>query len=48
VDLDEDDKKKLNDYIEENRIICEKLVNVRFGFFFVCVRKRSSILNCLG
>ncbi len=41
VDLDEDDKKKLNDYIEENRIICEKLVNVRFGFFCVCMCERE-------
>ncbi len=32
VELEEEDKKKLNDYIEENRIICEKIVEV--GSFF--------------
>jgi hypothetical protein len=30
VDLQEDDRKKLNDFIEENRIICEKMINVGF------------------
>jgi hypothetical protein len=30
VELEEEDRKKLNDYIEENRIICEKIVEVRF------------------
>lgn len=29
VELDEEDKKKFNEYIEENRIICEKIVEVR-------------------
>ncbi len=30
VDLQDEDRKKLNEYIEDNRIICEKIVNVRF------------------
>ncbi len=33
VELEEEDKKKLNDYIEENRIICEKIVEVGSSFF---------------
>lgn len=28
VELDENDRKKLNDYVEENRIICDKIINV--------------------
>jgi hypothetical protein len=38
VELQEEDKKKLNEYIEDNRIICEKMVDVRF---LLRVRKRS-------
>jgi hypothetical protein len=37
VELEDEDKKKLNDYIEDNRIICEKIVDVRFYF----IRTRS-------
>jgi hypothetical protein len=37
VELQDEDKKKLNDYIEDNRIICEKIVDVRFCF----VKKKS-------
>ncbi len=33
VDLQEEDRKKLNDYIEQNRIICEKIVEVGICFF---------------
>ncbi len=33
VDLQEEDRKKLNDYIEQNRIICEKIVEVGIWFF---------------
>ncbi|CAF1354600.1 unnamed protein product [Rotaria sordida] len=29
VDLQDDDRKKLNEYIEENRLICEKIVNIK-------------------
>lgn len=35
VELDEEDKKKFNEYIEDNRIICEKIVAVRFDYRIV-------------
>ncbi len=38
MELQEEDKKKLNEYIEDNRIICEKMVDVRF---LLLVRKKS-------
>ena len=31
VELDEEDKKKFNEYIEDNRIVCEKIVEVRIS-----------------
>jgi hypothetical protein len=32
VELEEEDRKKLNDYIEDNRIICTKMLDVRLLF----------------
>ena len=30
VELQDEDRKKLNDYIEENKIICAKIIDVSF------------------
>ncbi|CAF4885546.1 unnamed protein product, partial [Rotaria magnacalcarata] len=27
IELDDEDRKKINEYLEENRIICDKIIN---------------------
>jgi hypothetical protein len=39
VDLAEEDRKKLNDYVEENRIICDRIVQVG------CCRKKRTVCD---
>lgn len=45
VELQDEDRKKLNDYVEENRIICQKIVEVSSSFLCLQKKKRKFIFS---